>query len=62
MKTVSGALAYDDQTTGKTTILVRHQVIHIPTMGSNLLFPMEVRMNDVKVDETQFFCLRIQLT
>ena len=52
MKSVSGALAYDDQATGKTTILVVHQAIHIPTMGSNLLCPMQVWMNDVRVDET----------
>ena len=55
MKTVSGALAYDDQVTGKTTILVVHQVIHVPTMECNLLCPMQVWMNDVKVDETPKF-------
>ena len=54
MKTVSGALAYD-QATGKMTILVVHQVIHIPTTVSNLLCPMQVQMNDVKVDETLKF-------
>ena len=52
MKTVSGALAYDDQATRKMTILVVHQAIHMPTMESNLLCPMQVWMNDVKVDET----------
>ena len=55
MKTVSSALAYDDQTSGRTTILVVHQIIHVPTMGSNLLCPMEVWMNDFKVDETLKF-------
>ena len=55
MKTVSSALAYDDQATGKTTILVVHQAIHIPTMGSNLLCPMQAQMNDIKVDETPKF-------
>ena len=52
MKTISGALAYDDQATGKMTILVVPQAIHMPTTGSNLVCPMQVRMNDVKVDET----------
>ena len=52
MKTVSGALAYDDQATRKTTILVVHQTIHVSTMASNLLCPMQVQMNDVKVEET----------
>ena len=55
MKTVSSALAYDDQATGKTTILVLHQAIHAPTMESNLLCPMQVWMNDVKVDNTPKF-------
>ena len=55
MKTVSSALAYDDQANGKTTILVVHHVIHMPTMESNLLCPMHVWMNDVKVDETLKF-------
>ena len=41
MKTISGALAYDDQVTGKTTILVVHQAIHVPTMESSLLCPMQ---------------------
>ena len=52
IKTVSGALAYDDQA---TAILVVHQAIHVPTMGSNLLCPTKVQMNDVKVDETPKF-------
>ena len=55
MKTISGALAYDNQATGKMTIVVVHQAIHIPTMESNLLCPMQVQMNDVKVDETPKF-------
>ena len=37
------------------TILVVHQAIHVPTMGSNLLCPMKVQMNDVKVDDTLKF-------
>ena len=49
MKTIS------DQATGKTTILVVHQVIHMPTMESNLLCPMQVGLNDVKADETLKF-------
>ena len=52
MKTISSALVYDDHTTGKMTIIVVHQAIHVPTMESNLLIPVQVWMNDVKVDET----------
>ena len=47
MKTVSGALAYDNPTSGKTVIIVAHEAIHVPTMECNLICPMQVRMNDV---------------
>ena len=53
--TVSSVLAYDDQVTEKPTILAVHHAIHVPTMESNLLCPMQVWMNDVKVDETPMF-------
>ena len=62
MKTVSSALTYNDQATVKTTILVVHQAIHIQTMGSNLLCPMQVQINDVKVDETPKVLTKIQVT
>ena len=52
MKTISGALAYDNQATGKMIILIVHQWIHVPTMESNLICPMQVWMNDIKVDDT----------
>ena len=55
MKTISSTLAYDDQATRKMTILVVHQAIHVPTMESTLLCPMQGQMNDVKVDETPKF-------
>ena len=34
------------------TILVVHQAIRIQTTESNLLCPMQVQMNDIKVDKT----------
>ena len=37
------------------SILVVHQAVRIPTMGSNLLCPMQVLLNDVKEDETPKF-------
>ena len=37
MKTVSGALAYDNPTSGTTVIIVVHQAIHFPTMDCNLI-------------------------
>ena len=55
MKTVSGALAYDNSTSGKTVIIVIHHAIYVPTMDCNLICPMQVRMNDVKVDDKPKF-------
>ena len=51
MKTASGALAYDNPTSGTTVIIVVPQAIHVLTMDWNLICPMEVRMNDVKLDD-----------
>ena len=55
MKTVSGALAYDNPTSVTTVITVVHQAIHVPTMDCNLICPTQVRMNDVKLDDTPKF-------
>lgn len=49
---VSVALAYDDHpATGEVIILVLHQVIDIPALMHNLICPMQMRMNDVSLDE-----------
>ena len=55
IKTVSGALAYDNPTSGTTVIIVVDQAIHVPTMDCNLICPMQVRMNDVKLDDKPKF-------
>ena len=55
MKTVSGALAYDNPTSGTTVIIVVHQAIHVPAMDCNLIWPMQVRMNDTKLDDKPKF-------
>ena len=55
MKTVSGALAYDNPTSGKRMIIVIHQAIYVPTMDCNLICPIQVRMNDVKLDDKPKF-------
>ena len=39
MKTVSGALAYDNPTSGTTVIIVLHQAIHVPNNGLQLDLP-----------------------
>ena len=51
IKVVAAVVAYDDPTTGETVMLLINQAICIPTIEANLLCPMQLRMNDVMVDE-----------
>jgi hypothetical protein len=55
LKTVSAALAYDDPVSGETLILMIHQAIAIPDIYHNLLSPMQLRLNDVVVNEVPRF-------
>ena len=48
---LSGALLYTSTTTGRSVILVVHQAIHIDSMEHSLLCPMQLRDNDIFVDE-----------
>ena len=57
LRTISGALAYDDPTSGNTVVLIIHQAIHIPTMKHNLLTPMQLRMNDIRVRDIPRFLI-----
>jgi hypothetical protein len=45
-------LAYDNPKTGKTIVLVGHQVLYFEQLEHNLLCPMQLRMNGVDVEET----------
>ena len=55
MKTVSGGLAYNNPSSDTTVIIVVHQAIHVPTIDCNLICPIQVRMNDVKLDDKPKF-------
>ena len=55
LKVGSTALAYDCPLTGDVLIFKLNQAIHIDSMNNNLLCPMQLRMNDVKV----FDCPRL---
>ena len=48
---LSGAFKYTTPDTGKHYILIVHQAIHIETMEHSLLCPMQLRENDVILDE-----------
>ena len=53
--TVFAALAYDDVLTGESVILVVHQAIYIPDLSHNLLSTMQLRLNDVTVNNVPRF-------
>ena len=55
MKVVSAAIAYDDPTNGEVKILVIHQAIYILTLDHNLLSPMQMRLNEVVVNDCPSF-------
>ena len=55
LRTVSAAMAYDDAISGETVILLVHQAIFVPELGHNLLSTMQLRMNDVTVNDVPRF-------
>jgi hypothetical protein len=55
LKTVSSGLAYDVPGSGRVVILIVHQAINLPYLPHNLLNPMQMRLNDVVVNETPKF-------
>jgi hypothetical protein len=52
---VSAALAYDDPSSGEVIILIIHQAIHVPKLSHNLICPMQLRLNDIHLDECPKF-------
>ena len=52
LPTVSGALVYDDPASGTAIMLIVHQAISVATMSNNLLCPMQIRMNDIELNDT----------
>ena len=55
LRIVSAALAYDDPRSGEVIILVLHQAISIPHLDHNFVSPFQMRLNDVKVNDTPRF-------
>jgi hypothetical protein len=52
---VSAALAYDCSETGETVIMRIHQAVHVPTMINDLLCPIQMRANEIGVQECPKF-------
>ena len=55
LHTVSAALVYDDALTVESVILVVHQAIYIPDLNHNLLLTMQLRLNDMIVNNFPCF-------
>jgi hypothetical protein len=52
---ITAAIAYDDPRSGKVYILVIHQALNFPEMKQCLLCPMQMRLNDVVLNERTKF-------
>jgi hypothetical protein len=48
---ITVVIAYDDQKSGKVFILIIHQALYFPEMSRCLLCPMQLRLNDVVLNE-----------
>jgi hypothetical protein len=57
LQTVSAALVYDFPDTGETILLIVHQAIHVPHLMHNLLSPMQLRLNDIQVNDMPKFLI-----
>jgi hypothetical protein len=55
LKTVSAGMAYDVPGSGRVVIIILHQAINLPHLPHNLLNPMQIKLNDVVVNETPKF-------
>jgi hypothetical protein len=55
LKTVYDVIAYDVPGSGMFVIIIVQQAINLPHLPHNLLNPMQMRLNDVVVNETPKF-------
>jgi hypothetical protein len=55
LKTVYAGMAYDVPGSERVVIIIVHQAINLPHFPHNLLNPMQMRLNDVVVNETSKF-------
>ena len=57
LKVVAASIAYDCHKTGEVIIIRINQAIYIKSMSNNLLCPMQLRMNDIKVFDCPKFLI-----
>ena len=53
--TIYGFIAYDNPISGKVYMLIYHQAIHCPRLTSHLMYPMQIRMVGVRINELSKF-------
>ena len=56
---VMAAIAYDNPTMGQAILLIIHQAIYVKGMDHNLLCPMQLCHNGIKVNECPKHCTLI---
>ena len=54
---VTAAIAYDDPRSGEVFILIIHQALYFGDMSHCLLCPMQLRLNDVVINEQPKFLM-----
>ena len=54
-RTVSAVISYNHPEPGYTYVLVLHQAVLIPQLENNLLCPLQMRDNDVRVNDKPNF-------
>jgi hypothetical protein len=52
---ISDGMKYGELGTGRVVILCLQQAIHLPHVSYNLLNPMQIRLNDIVVNQTPSF-------
>ena len=50
-KIATVAVAYDNESTGVTTLLIFHQVLYLPGLGCHLLNPFQMRQNRITIND-----------
>jgi hypothetical protein len=55
LKTMSAGMAYDVPGSGRVVILIEHQEINLPYLLHSLLNQIQMRLNDVVINETPKF-------
>jgi hypothetical protein len=51
------AVAYDDPTTNSTFILIFNQILYVKDLEHNLIYPFQLRVSSVTVNETPLMVL-----